>query len=432
MREIRQIARGGFGVVHEVEDESGRRFARKTFSPNVIDDTERGKLQKRFVREVRVQSQMRHPNIMPIVAHDMTATPPWFTMPLAERSYAEKLSEDRASGMFDPSTWQDILSAVEELHRLGFVHRDLKPENILSVNGCWMLSDFGLVLPTARETTVLTSSRSAYGSHFYAAPEQATDFRNTPEQADIFALGCILHDAVDRAPARVPFSQIRIAGQYGPLLERCTETRPAQRIQSVAALRAALFDIWRTSQFSAPAPDEAGLLAAVEASPDSAEAWRALIGHTEASDAECRDAVLRALSAELIVALNGVDETLFGRAMQLICEWAAGRAFDFAYCDVVGDRLLEAYRIGSVRIKAAIVLSALELAVSHNRWHVMKQVGSMVSPAADNGLVDRVLIEIGLEPRIERQLRRIEEVVFWARDRWHPKLATLLNEHDRA
>jgi len=29
---------------------------------------------------------------------------------------------------------------------------------------------FGLVLPTARETTILTSSRSAYGSHFYAAP----------------------------------------------------------------------------------------------------------------------------------------------------------------------------------------------------------------------------------------------------------------------
>ena len=39
-------------------------------------------------------------------------------------------------GGFDPSPWQDILSAVEELaQKLGFVHRDLKPENILLVNG---------------------------------------------------------------------------------------------------------------------------------------------------------------------------------------------------------------------------------------------------------------------------------------------------------
>jgi eukaryotic-like serine/threonine-protein kinase len=432
MREIREINRGGFGVVHEVQDSTGRRLARKSFAPAVVDLSERDKLQKRFAREVRIQSQILHPNIIPIIDSDMAATPPWFTMPLAESSYAEKLGQDRASGSFDSTPWHDILAAVEELHRLGFVHRDLKPENILLVDGTWMLADFGLILPTARETTILTSSRSAYGSHFYAAPEQAMDFRNTPEQADIFALGCILHDAVDSAPARVPFAQIRIAGRYGPLLERCTETQPSQRVQTVAALRAALFDLWRTTEFAPPPPDEASLLAAVQASLTSIDAWRALIGHVEAMDAASRDAVMRALSGELIVAVNGLDEGLFSRVMLMICEWAAGRSFDWAYCDVVGDRLLEAYRIASVSIKAAIVLAALELAVSHNRWHVMKQVGSMLSPAADNGLVDRIMIEIGLEPRMEGGLRRIEDVVHWARDRWHPKLAALLNERDGA
>jgi eukaryotic-like serine/threonine-protein kinase len=414
MRVIRLINRGGFGVVHEVEDAQGVRLARKTFDPQgVIDAAEREKLKRRFAREVRIQSQIRHPNIMPIVDYDMTADPPWFTMPLAQGSYAEKIQQDRANGSFNSVPWQDVLAAVEELHRLGFVHRDLKPENILSVNGTWMLADFGLILPTARETTVLTSSQSAYGSHFYAAPEQAMDFRNAPDQADIFALGCILHDAVDRAPRRVPFAQIRITGTYGPLLERCTETQPAQRIQTVAALRGALFEIWRTTEFDAPAADEAGFLAAVQATPDSVDAWRALIGHLEAMNPNERDAVLRALSEKLIVALHSADEGLFGRAMQLICEWASSRAFDWAYCDVVGDRLLEAYRIAPVRIRAGVVLAALDLAVSHNRWHVMNQVGSMLSPAADNGLVDRILIEIELEPSIEAGLRRIEDIVSW-------------------
>jgi serine/threonine protein kinase len=260
MRQIRLIDRGGFGVVHEVEDRKGRRLARKSFDPQVANAEEKEKLRKRFAREVQIQSRIHHPNIMPIVEHDLGASPPWFTMPLASRSFREKIEEDRGHGAIDPNPWQDILAAVEELHRLGYVHRDLKPANILLVDEAWVLSDFGLVLPTARDTTILTSSRSAYGSHYYAAPEQAKDFRNTPDQADIFALGCILHDTVDPAPVRVPFAQIRIGGLYGPLLEKCTEVEPKKRLPNIAALRALLFDLWRTSQFSAPTHDDATML----------------------------------------------------------------------------------------------------------------------------------------------------------------------------
>src|SRR5216684_963523 len=101
--------------------------------------------------------------------------------------------------------------------------------NVLLVESKWVLADFGLILPIARDTTILTSSRSAYGSHYYAAPEQASDFRNTPEQADIFALGCILHDTVEPAAIRVPFAQIRSAGVYGLILEKCTEAEPRKR-----------------------------------------------------------------------------------------------------------------------------------------------------------------------------------------------------------
>jgi serine/threonine protein kinase len=269
MENVRLIDRGGFGIVHEVRTPGGRHLARKSFDPRVASAEEREKLQRRFAREVRVQSQMCHPNIMPIVTQDLDASPPWFTMPLAERSFQAKIEADRSCGTFDPGPWQDILAAVEELHRLGYVHRDLKPANILLVNGMWLLSDFGLILPTARDTTILTSSHSAYGSHYYAAPEQAMDFRNTPEQADIFALGCILHDAVDHAPVRTPYSQIRTSGVYGPLLEKCTETEPRRRFPSIAAVRAALFELWRTSEFTAPEQDDSTLLDGVLNNPDS-------------------------------------------------------------------------------------------------------------------------------------------------------------------
>jgi len=130
MREIRLIDRGGFGVVHEVEAK-GSRLAKKSFDPMASDTEEREKLRKRFVREVRVQSQIHHPNIMPIVEFDLDATKPWFTMPLAAESFEKKIKRDRNVGTVDAGAWQDILAAVEELHRLGYVHRDLKPANVL-------------------------------------------------------------------------------------------------------------------------------------------------------------------------------------------------------------------------------------------------------------------------------------------------------------
>src|SRR5260370_4934448 len=175
MREIRLINRGGFGVVHEGETER-HRLARKTFDPLTSDYDEREKLRKRFVREVRVQSQIRHPNIMPVVKFDLDTAKPWFTMPLASESFELKIGRDRIDGIVDTAAWQDILAAVEELHRLGYVHLDLKPANVLLVEPKWGLADFGLILPMAPDTTILTSSRSAYCSHYFAPPLQPNDF----------------------------------------------------------------------------------------------------------------------------------------------------------------------------------------------------------------------------------------------------------------
>jgi len=431
MQEIREINRGGFGIVHEVIDDEGHRVARKSFAP-LVAEAEHVRLKKRFAREVRIQSRIVHPNVMPIHESNLDADPPWFTMPLATESFEDKLVVDRSQGRVDTAAWQDVLAAVEELHRLGYVHRDLKPANILKVADRWMLSDFGLILPTSRDTTILTRAGSAYGSHYYAAPEQAQDFSSTPEQADLFALGCILHDATDANPQRVPFAQIRVGGPYGPILEKCTETEVAKRFPTVASLRAALFDLWRTSEFEPPNPSDAGVLERVLSVPQSADAWRSFLSVAERQNAGERDGLLRAVSAELLTQAKAVDEVLFGRLVGLICEWASSMGFAWAYCDVVGDRLLEAYRLGSVRVRCDVVLAAMELAVSHNRWHVMNHVGAMLGQAADNGLVDRLLIEMGLDERLERKLLTIEKVIYWPRARWHTRIAAVLSRQPAA
>lgn len=234
---------------------------------------ERAKLKRRIEREVRIQLQLNHPNIMLILEAHLDEDPPWFIMPLASDSYVNKIATDKASGVIDPEPWADFLAGIEKLHRLGYVHRDIKPQNILLLGDDWVLSDFGLILPTMRDTTVLTGIGSAYGSRNYAAPEQAMDFRNTPEQADIYALGCILHDLVEQNPARIPFAQIRCGGSYGPIIEKCTEVDPRRRFPNIASLRSVLFDVWRTASFDAPVGDVADAINSLVEAPDSIENW---------------------------------------------------------------------------------------------------------------------------------------------------------------
>ena len=431
LKKIREIDRGGFGVVDEVQLADGTRVARKTFAPQAgLPDLDL--LKRRFAREVRIQSLIVHPNIMPVLDSGLDDDPPWFTMPLATDSYEKKLARDWLAGERDTKPWADILAAVEELHRLGYVHRDLKPANILLVEGRWVLSDFGLVLPTMRDTTILTGTNAAYGSHHYAAPEQAVDFRNTPPQADIFALGCILHDFSESPTVRVPFSQIRCGGSLSVVIERATELAYARRFPTVTDLRAALFDVWADADAATAPLEQADLVETVQAAPADLDAWRRLLQELERRNVLSHDPLLRRVNAQLILELARQDEVLFGRLVSILCAWAADNAFEWEYCDIVGDRLVEAYRVGSVRLKISIALAALELAVSHNRWHVMRQVAGMLGAVAEEGLVDRLLIEINLNPRIVDRLQTIEFVIRHPRRNWHERIANRLSEFEKA
>lgn len=428
MKVVRRINRGGFGYVDEIIDDNGNHLARKTFDPQLGQMADLVSLRRRFEREVRVQSAIKHPNIMPVVDSKLDEDPPWFLMPLASQSLEQKIIGDHQQGVFDQTPWPDVLAAIEELHRLGYVHRDLKPANVLNVSGNWVVSDFGLILPMARDTTVLTRTGSAYGSQSYAAPEQAMDFKNTPEQADIFALGCMLHDAIEAQPVRIPFAQIQGSGYYGPLLEKCTEVDYKRRVPTVRALRAALFELWSSQAATSLPQVEGDALEQVKNTPDAPDAWRRLIQQIEQTDTAARDTIFRSIGSEMLQSLQAADEILFSRIVSLICDWVSSSAFEFSYCDVVGDRLVQAYQVSPIRLRCQIVLSALELAESHNRYHVMSQVGAMLGATADNGLVDRILIEVGLEPSIESKLRSIEKIIRWPRSQWHPEIAKHLTK----
>jgi serine/threonine protein kinase len=232
---IREIGRGGFGVVEEVEDGEGQRFARKRFQPAphnlphrpVERETVLEKLRKRFKREVLTQQELSGPEIMSVVDSDMDCQEPWFVMPLAEKTYESQISDDRASGSITIQAIADIMNGLEYIHDMGYVHRDLNPKNVLLHEGHWKLTDFGAVLPPSGQTITLTENTTIY-TELYCSPEQHGDFHNVQSPSDVYSLGCILHDLVG-SPPRIPYARHSADGTIGILIEKCTDTDPKRR-----------------------------------------------------------------------------------------------------------------------------------------------------------------------------------------------------------
>ena len=125
---------------------------------------------ERLSREIRILKKARHPNVIQL--YDIVETKQQLFLITEYASKGElfnyivskrRLSEREASKFF-----QEIVSGIEYLHKIGVVHRDLKPENLLlDSNYSIKIIDFGL----SNTYNHGDSLKTACGSPCYAAPE---------------------------------------------------------------------------------------------------------------------------------------------------------------------------------------------------------------------------------------------------------------------
>ena len=117
MTVLGELTHGGFGRVEKVRNRAGTVLARKVFDPSpelgLRDARELTKLRKRFEREVRVQMALSQYGMMPIVRAELDEDPPWFLMPLADKTYSEQIREDRDAGIISSEPLLDILNGLE-------------------------------------------------------------------------------------------------------------------------------------------------------------------------------------------------------------------------------------------------------------------------------------------------------------------------------
>ena len=194
---IRVLGQGGMANVYEAEQMStARTVALKVLNSQSLDEQSIA----RFKREAHVLTSLSHPNILNVYAFGVADNKLYMCLELLPgSSMQDKLAE------VGHLSWAQILDIMKQLcagvqfaHDCGVIHRDLKPANIMLLPTGDRFSvkivDFGVSrFTTSSAAQKLTATGSIIGTPNYMSPEQ---WRGQPadEQADVYALGCILYE----------------------------------------------------------------------------------------------------------------------------------------------------------------------------------------------------------------------------------------------
>ena len=254
-RILREVGRGGMGVVYEAEQESlGRHVALKVLpSSALLNPT----YLARFRREAQAAGRLHHTNIVPVFGVGECDGVHYYAMQFIQGEGLDKVLADvrrlrrppgagealppegsvahtLLTGQFNPPMAADpgkpnehpdsssltsrlspcgpeaeyfrgvarigvqVADALAYAHRQGILHRDVKPSNLLlDLQGTVWVADFGLA--KAEGTEELTHTGDIVGTIRFMAPERF-EGKSLP-QSDVYGLGLTLYELLTLRPA---------------------------------------------------------------------------------------------------------------------------------------------------------------------------------------------------------------------------------------
>ncbi|MCY3021074.1 MAG: serine/threonine-protein kinase [Planctomycetota bacterium] len=349
---VREIGRGGMGIVYEAEQKAlGRRVALKVLPQHYLLDAKR---LQRFQREAQAAARLHHTNIVPVFGVGECQGLHYYVMQYVDghglNQVIEHLAAQRSSLSSDHWRWVarlgvQVADALQYAHEQGVLHRDIKPANVLLDNrGTVWITDFGLA--KLSEHTDLTALGDIVGTLHYLAPE-ALESR-ADRRSDVYGLGLTLYELLTlqqpftesnpakllrqiserelprpsgvnpriprdletivlKASARSPDQRYSSAAELADDLRRFLDDRPIQARQAGAAER-----LWRCCRRNR-AVASLSLAAVVSLLLALVVGWIGYVRTTEALDRESRrrkdaDEATRRAEANVAMSLQALEE----------------------------------------------------------------------------------------------------------------------------
>jgi WD40 repeat protein/serine/threonine protein kinase len=221
-RILREIGRGGMGVVYEAEQEAlGRCVALKILPPHALRNAD---MVRRFEREARSAARLHHTNIVPVFGAGCHEGMHYFVMQFIQGQGLDAVLTELNRAPASPAVvlpgssgaasllesgrtyWQSVArigiqvaEALEYAHGQGILHRDIKPSNLLQdLHGTVWVTDFGLA-KAASEGGDLTHTGDLVGTLRYMAPERFEG--RVDARSDLYSLGLTLYEFLALQPA---------------------------------------------------------------------------------------------------------------------------------------------------------------------------------------------------------------------------------------
>jgi serine/threonine-protein kinase len=200
-RVVRELGRGGMGVVYLAERADGQ-YEQRVAVKLLRGSPEAEELNRRFVAERQILASLRHRGIAQLLDGGVTdGQVPFLVMEYVDGVPITTYCDRRELGVGARlRLFRDVCDAVHHAHQNLVIHRDIKPANILvAADGGVRLLDFGiakLVNAGWREDPAeqpITRTELRAMTPEYASPEQIRG-ETVTTASDVYALGVVLYE----------------------------------------------------------------------------------------------------------------------------------------------------------------------------------------------------------------------------------------------